>query len=166
LIFFNLLNLFWHTDKNFCFYAEVNFWDFVRNDNSNKETRFGPKKKSSPIYLGPKNLDTFWCTGWAWNCQIILRCASIHCRAGFILKLATCDRFYNKNKSLHLLRCLTLVLISFYRVNICLLWQNIECSPLSVTTVNNFFFTSLWPTSTNFFTGIYRCCSSIYIIYL
>jgi hypothetical protein len=33
LIFFNLLNLFWHTDKNFCFYAEVNFGDFVRNDN-------------------------------------------------------------------------------------------------------------------------------------
>ena len=24
-----------------------------------KETRFGPKIKSSPIYLGPKNLDTF-----------------------------------------------------------------------------------------------------------
>ena len=23
------------------------------------ETRFGPKKKSSPIYLGPKYLDTF-----------------------------------------------------------------------------------------------------------
>jgi hypothetical protein len=23
------------------------------------ETRFGPKKKSSPIYLSPKNLDTF-----------------------------------------------------------------------------------------------------------
>jgi hypothetical protein len=40
------------------------------------ETRFGPKKKSSPIYLGPKNLDTFW-----WNCQIIFRCASIHGRA-------------------------------------------------------------------------------------
>ena len=79
---FNLLNLFWHTDKNFCFYAEANFWDFARNDNSNKgttarlnETRFGPKKKSSPIYL-----DTFW-----WNCQIIFRCASIHGRAGFIL---------------------------------------------------------------------------------
>jgi hypothetical protein len=60
-LFFNLFNLFWHTDKNFCFYAEVNFWDFVRNDNSNKgttarlkETRFGPKNKSSPIYL-----DTF-----------------------------------------------------------------------------------------------------------
>ena len=34
LIFFNLLNLFWHTDKNFCFYAEVNFWDSVRNDSS------------------------------------------------------------------------------------------------------------------------------------
>ena len=67
-LFFNLFNLFWHTDKNSCFYAEVNFWDFVRNDNSNKgttarlnETRFGPKNKSSPIYLGPKNLDTFWC---------------------------------------------------------------------------------------------------------
>ena len=50
--FFILLNLFWHTDKNFCFYAEINFWDFVRNDNSNKgttarlnETRFDPKKK-------------------------------------------------------------------------------------------------------------------------
>jgi hypothetical protein len=92
LIFLNLLNLFWHTDKNFCFYAEVNFWDFVRNDNSNKgttarlnETRFGPKKKSSPVYLGAKNLDTFWCT--ACNCQIIFRCASIHGRAGFILIL-------------------------------------------------------------------------------
>jgi hypothetical protein len=41
-----------------------------RSDNSNKgttarlnETRFGPKKKSSPIYLGPNNLDTFWCAG-------------------------------------------------------------------------------------------------------
>ena len=32
--FFNLLILFWHTDKNFCFFAEVNFWDFVRNDSS------------------------------------------------------------------------------------------------------------------------------------
>jgi hypothetical protein len=66
------------SDNNFCFYAEVNFWDFARNDNSNKgttaglnETRFCLKNKSSPIYLGPKNLDTFWCTGWAWNCQII-----------------------------------------------------------------------------------------------
>ena len=75
------------SDENFCFYAEVNFWDFVRNDNSNKgttarlnETRFGPNKKLSPIYLGPKSLDTFW-----WNCQIIFRCASIHGRAGFIL---------------------------------------------------------------------------------
>jgi hypothetical protein len=29
-----LLNLFWHTDRNFCFYAEVNFWDFVRNNSS------------------------------------------------------------------------------------------------------------------------------------
>jgi hypothetical protein len=43
------------------------------------------RKKSSPINLGPKNLNTFWCTGWAWNCHIIFRCASIHGRASFIL---------------------------------------------------------------------------------
>ena len=64
LIFFNLLNLFWHTDKNFFFYAEVNFWDFVRNDNSNKgttarlnETRFGPKK-SRPQYISAQKIST------------------------------------------------------------------------------------------------------------
>jgi hypothetical protein len=71
--FLNLLNLFWHTDKNFCFYAEVNFWDFVRNDNSNKgttarlnENRFGRKKKVTLIqcikkcrdYLGRDILGT------------------------------------------------------------------------------------------------------------
>jgi hypothetical protein len=55
-----------------CTREGTRLWDFVR-------------KKSSPIYLGPKNLDTFWCT--AWNCQIIFRCASIHGRAGFILFL-------------------------------------------------------------------------------
>jgi hypothetical protein len=76
------------------------------------------------IYLGPKNLDTFWCTGWAWNCQIIFRCASIHGRAFHI-------RFYN-NKILHLLRCLSLFLISFYRVNICLRWENIEWEPITL----------------------------------
>jgi hypothetical protein len=43
------------------------------------------KKKSSPIYLGPKYLDTFWFTGWAWNCQIIFRFATNHGRACFIL---------------------------------------------------------------------------------
>ena len=68
MIFFNSLNLFWHTDKNFCFYAEVNFWDFVRNETS------------------AQNISTlFRCTGWAWNCQIIFRFASIHGRACFIL---------------------------------------------------------------------------------
>ena len=36
---------------------------------------------SALIYLGPKNLDTFW-----WNCQIIFRWASIHGRADFILE--------------------------------------------------------------------------------
>ena len=52
------------------------------------ETRFGPKKMSSQKNVGPKNLDTFWCTGKAWNCQIIFRFASIHGRACFIL----CER--------------------------------------------------------------------------
>ena len=73
----------------------------LRNDNSKKgttarlnETRFGPKKKSSPIYLGPRNLDTFWCTGWAWNFQIIFRCASIHGRAGFILYIILLSNIY------------------------------------------------------------------------
>ena len=28
LIFLNLLNLFWHTDKNFCFYVEINTCTF------------------------------------------------------------------------------------------------------------------------------------------
>ena len=52
-----------------------------------------------------------------------------------IIKLTTCDRLYNK-KFVHLLRCLTLFLISFYRLNTCLLWGNIECSPLFVPIVN------------------------------
>ena len=68
LIFFNSLNLFCHTDKNFCFYAEVNFWDFVRNETSAQDIS-----------------TLFRCTGWAWNCPIIFRFASIHGRACFIL---------------------------------------------------------------------------------
>jgi hypothetical protein len=43
------------------------------------------QKKVVLIYLDPTNLDTFWCTWWAWNCQIIFRFASIHGRACFIL---------------------------------------------------------------------------------
>jgi hypothetical protein len=39
----------------------------------------------SPIYLGPNNLDAFWCTGWAWNCQTSFRFVSIHGHACFIL---------------------------------------------------------------------------------
>jgi hypothetical protein len=66
---------------------------------------FGPKKKSSPIYLGPKILDTFW-----WNCQIIFRCASIQGRAGFILVLNGILTFYHWcNKT------------TFYRLSIWLL---------------------------------------------
>jgi hypothetical protein len=64
--FFNLLNLIWHTEKNFCFYAEVNFWDFVRNDNSNKgttarlnETRFGPKE-NRPQYISAQKISTLF----------------------------------------------------------------------------------------------------------
>jgi hypothetical protein len=81
--FVRLLYLYWYfyTDKNFCFYTEVNFWDVVRNDNSNK----GTTAWLNETRFGPKNLDTYWCTGWVWNCQIIFRCASIHGRAGFIL---------------------------------------------------------------------------------
>jgi hypothetical protein len=66
-LFFNLFNLFWHTDKNFCFYSEVNFWDFVRNDNSNKgttarlnETRFGPKNISHPQYISAHKISTLF----------------------------------------------------------------------------------------------------------
>jgi hypothetical protein len=42
----------------------------------------------------PKNLDTFWCTGWAWNCQIIFRFASIHGPACLIWKLSA--NFFHK----------------------------------------------------------------------
>jgi hypothetical protein len=64
------LKIIWQCSRS----SSANFWNFVKNDKSNKgttarlnETRFGPKKMSSPIYLGPKNRDTFWCTGWAWT---------------------------------------------------------------------------------------------------
>jgi hypothetical protein len=56
MIFFNLLNLFWHPDKNFRFYVEVNFWDFVRNDSM---TRFGPKK-SRPRYISAQKISTLF----------------------------------------------------------------------------------------------------------
>jgi hypothetical protein len=42
-------------------------------------------KKSSPTYLGPKISTLFWCTGWAWNQQIIFRFTSIHGRPCFVL---------------------------------------------------------------------------------
>ena len=63
---FKSLILTYDTDKNFCFYAEVNYWDFVRNDNSNKrmiarlnETRFGPKK-SRPQYISAQKISTLF----------------------------------------------------------------------------------------------------------
>jgi hypothetical protein len=43
-------------------------------------------------HLSPKNLETFWCTGWTWNCQIIFRFASFHGRACFILNTCMCQR--------------------------------------------------------------------------
>jgi hypothetical protein len=72
-------------NKNFCFYAKLTFEISQGTTVRLNETRFGPKKKLSMTYLGPKNLDTFWCIGWAWNWQIIFRFASIHGRAYFIL---------------------------------------------------------------------------------
>jgi hypothetical protein len=60
-----------NADKNFCFYAEVNFWDFVSNDNSNKgttarlnETRFGPN--ISPINKLAKWLLLHTGSGFQW----------------------------------------------------------------------------------------------------
>ena len=49
------------------------------------ETRFD-SKKSHPRYISAHKISTlFWCTGWAWNWQIIFKFASIHGRACFIL---------------------------------------------------------------------------------
>ena len=43
-------------------------------------------KKSCPRYISAQKILTlFWCTGWAWNWQIIFRFTSIHGRACFIL---------------------------------------------------------------------------------
>jgi hypothetical protein len=52
-----------------------------------------------------------------------------------IIKLTTCDRFYNLKKSCTFYG-VWLFFSSLYRVNICLLWENIECFPLLVTSVN------------------------------
>ena len=41
----------------------------------------------------------------------------------------------------------------------------IECSPLLVTNVKKEMI-SFWPNSNIFFTGIYRCCSNIYNIFI
>jgi hypothetical protein len=46
----------------------------------------------------------------------------------------------------------------------CLVLIIIECSPLLVTKVKTEII-PLWPNSNTFFTGIYRCCSSIYNMY-
>jgi hypothetical protein len=68
-----------------------------------------------------------------------------------------CDWFYNKKKS-----CTFYGVWLFFSslVNICLRWENIECSPLLVTNVKSKI-TSLCPTSNNLCTGIYCCCSNI-----
>jgi hypothetical protein len=49
----------------------------------------------SDLLSAQKISTLFWCTGWAWNWQIIIRFASIHGRACFILKLTTCDNWSN-----------------------------------------------------------------------
>jgi hypothetical protein len=65
LIFFNLLNLFWHTDKNFCFYAEVNFWyltarpwmlahlKIIWQFHQKVSRFFGPRYIGDDFFLGP-----------------------------------------------------------------------------------------------------------------
>ena len=76
------------------------------------ETKFGPKKKSSPIYLSPKNLDTlmhwmsvklpdnFQIREHSWPCPFHIKIKqdfNFTTLKGFkIIKLTTCDRFYNK----------------------------------------------------------------------
>ena len=42
-----------------------------------------------------------------------------------------------------------LFLTPFYRVKVCLFWENTECSPLLATNVNKTLLTSLWSTSNN-----------------
>ena len=75
-----LWNLFWHNDKNvFSAHHKLTF-EILQG------TRLvSTLKKSSPTYVGPKISTPFWCTGWAWNRQIISIFASIHGRACFIL---------------------------------------------------------------------------------
>jgi hypothetical protein len=127
-LFFNLFNLFWHTDKNFCFYAEVNFWDFARNDNSNKgttarlnETRFGPKNKSSPIYLGPKKSrhflmhwmsvklpDNFQMREHSWPCRF-------HIKIKQYVHFTTLKRFqiiYELKRALYGIKCVLRIFLT------------------------------------------------------
>ena len=132
----------------------------VRNDNSNKgttarlnETRFGPKKSRPNISRPIKSRHFLMKLPDNFQMREHLRPCRFHIR------------FYNK-KNPAPFTMFNSFSHPFLCVNICLLWENIECSPLLVTNVNLKIITSLWPTSNNLFTGIYRCCSSIYTIYL
>jgi hypothetical protein len=89
-LFFNLFNPFWHTDKNFCFYAEVNFWDFVRNDNSNKGTT--ARLNVSSMYVQPCLLKnpkyTFYTMNEKWqNCNYDKWNVLVICDAGISYRL-------------------------------------------------------------------------------
>jgi hypothetical protein len=85
-----LLNLFWHTDKKNFFCVEV-------NSNPLSALSLDPKK-SRPRYISAQKISTlFWCTGWAWNWQIIFRFASIHGRVCFIL--------YKRQRALYGIKC-------------------------------------------------------------
>ena len=78
-----LLNLFWHTDKEF-FSARKLIRIILRPLSA---LSLDPKK-SRPQYISAQKISTlFWCTAWVWNWKIIFRFASIHGPACFILNV-------------------------------------------------------------------------------
>jgi hypothetical protein len=101
-----LLNFFWHTDKKLFSACKLTF-EISQGTTRVRlnETRFDPKK-CHPRYISAQNISTlFWCTGWAWNWQIMFRFASNHGRACFILQKNnkhkdSCIRNWNHKNSI------------------------------------------------------------------
>jgi hypothetical protein len=80
-----------------------------------------------------------------------------------IINLTTCDRFYNKKKILHLLRCLTLFFHLFLSCHYLFTLRKLECSPLLVTNVN---IKKLPPFDQRQITFLQVFIAVVYIIYL
>lgn len=81
-----------------------------------------------------------------------------------ILDIYSANNIYKKNPA----PCMVFDSFSHlfrYRVNICLLWENVECSPLLVTNQTNKQITSLLPMSNNFLQEFITVVVA-YIIYL